>query len=266
MVEPDEPRTLRFAMPPSLGPDKLVASTSSVRSFLERALGRAVDVTVSQSYDVLLRNLLSGAVDAAHAPPFVCAQAEPQGISVVARVVRRGRATYGAALLGKKGAATTLAPGKRRRAGWVDRHSVAGHLLPIAHLRKLGLSPERVFVEQRFLGSYQEALQALLGGEVDVASVHCLGGDARSSLEIVDHFVPGGASSVEVLAITEEVPGDAIVAREPAHGAALAEAFLRLHADVEGGALLDEVFQADRFEPAPAMAYRALYHVAPREP
>lgn len=260
MDDSDVARPVRFALPPSLGPDRLVPSTARLRDVLEAATGRTIDVTVSHSYEVLLRNLLSGAVDAAHAPPFVCAQAEPQGIRVVARVVRRGRSTYGAALVARKGAATQLRLGGDLRVAWVDRSSVAGHLLAKAYLRKRGLPPESLFAEERFAGSYEAAVRALLDGDVDVASVHAIGREERSARDAVERVAPGRGDDVQVLALTDEVPSDAVVARDDRTAQLVARAFLAMPKDV-----VDEVFTAERFEPAPPMGYRALYHLAPRD-
>jgi phosphonate transport system substrate-binding protein len=260
MDDTDGGRPVRFALPPSLGPERLVPSTARLRRVLEAATGREVDVTVSQSYEVLLRNLLSGAVDAAHAPPFVCAQAEPQGIRVVARVVRRGRSTYGAALIARADRKTTLRLGTDLKVAWVDRSSVAGHLLAKAYLRKRGLPPESLFAEERFLGSYEAAVRALLDGDVDVASVHAIGRDERSARDAVELVAPGQGGDVEILAMTDEVPSDAVVARDERTATLIARAFLSMPKDV-----VDEVFTAERFEPAPPMGYRALYHLAPRD-
>src|ERR1043165_8185385 len=126
---------LRFALPPSLGTERLVDETRLLREALTDLLAENVDVTVSQSYESLTRNLLSSAVDAAHAPPFVCAQVEPRGVPIVARAVRHGRSTYGAALVKKKGADVSLLRTKNLRLAWLDRRSVAGYLLPVAHLK-----------------------------------------------------------------------------------------------------------------------------------
>src|ERR1043166_4669487 len=137
---------LRFALPPSLGTERLVDEKRLLREALTDLLAENVDVTVSQSYEALTRNLLSGAVDAAHAPPFVCAQVEPQGVVIVARAVRHGRSTYGSALVKRKGSDTSLVRPKQIRAAWVDPQSVAGYLLPVAHLKSTRrIDPARHF-------------------------------------------------------------------------------------------------------------------------
>ncbi len=78
-----ERRPLRFALSPAQDEQRLVFTSRALRVELETAFGRPVDVTVSRSFDVLVRNLLSGAVDAAHAPGEVCARASLAGLFVV---------------------------------------------------------------------------------------------------------------------------------------------------------------------------------------
>lgn len=258
---------LRFALPPSLGTERLLEETRALRSALEDLLASPVDVTVSQGYDALARNLLSGAVDVAHAPPLVCARVEPQGIVVAARAVRHGRASYGAALVRRRGSDTSLSRPKAIRAAWVDPLAVAGYLLPVSHLKTSRLvDPARHFASQAFFGSYPAALAAVLEGRADLCAVHALKGRPESAREAIERQAPGRSFDFDVLEITSEVPGDAIVVRRGLDPAPLQAAFLHLHTEEAGRQLLARVFAAERFEAAPPQAYRALYAVAPQEP
>lgn len=257
---------LRFALPPSLGTERLVEHTQLLRTVLEDLLVTPVDVTVSQTYEALTRNLLSGAVDAAHAPPFVCAQVEPQGVTVAARAVRHGRATYGAAFVRRKGSEVSLVRPKGLRAAWVDPRSVAGYLLPVSHLRSARrVDPDRYFAEQSFYGSYPAALSALLEGKAELAAVHALKGKPESVLEALEAHLPGQSASFEVLEVTAEVPGDGVVVGKSGDAKAVKAAFLHLEKEAPGRKLLAELFHAERFEAAPPASYRALYAVAPKD-
>lgn len=257
---------IRFALPPSLGTEMLVDRTRAVRAALTDLLACDVDVTVSQSYEALTRNLLSGAVDAAHAPPFVCAQLEPQGVTIVARAVRHGRATYGAALVKRKGSDTSLVRPKSIRAAWVDPHSVAGYLLAVAHLKSSRrIDPARHFAEQTFFGSYPAALAAVLDGRADLCAIHAQKGSPETVIEAAKQHAPGREGEVELLEMTAEVPGDGVAVAKGANAEAFKNAFLHLHKEKMGQDLLARVFVAEKFESAPPNGYRALYAVAPRE-
>jgi phosphonate transport system substrate-binding protein len=256
----------RFALPPSTGVDDISEPVRHLRDFLGDKLGRPTDVTVSRSYEVLSRNLLSGAVDAAWAPPFVCAQTEPRGGQVLVRAVRRGRSEYCSALVVRKGKAAGLRGLQGKRAAWVDPHSVAGYLLPVAYLRQQGYDPAVLFSDQLFAGSYPGAASAVLEDHADVAAVHALAGDPDSLAESLRVTAPGFEDKLEAVVFTDPVPSDGVLLGPRAADVkdALTRALLALPESEAGKALIDEVFHADAFEPARPMSYRALHAVAPR--
>lgn len=250
----------RFGLPPSLGTERLVEQTQALRAALQKTLGEDVDVVVCRDYDALRQALLSGAVDCAHAPPFVCAQVEPQGTPIVARAVRRGRSTYASAFVVKKGPTPARLQPRTLRAAWVDPQSVAGHLLPKAHLRAKRHVVEHFFVDELFYGSYGAALQAVVDGEADVAGVHVIPGDAKSLAVALEAHLAGASTSLMAIEVTAEVPGDGIAARADVDGARVLAAMLSLPA-----ALVDDLFKAERFEKGTPGAYRPLYAIAPPE-
>ncbi len=257
---------LRFALPPSLGAERLVEHTQRLRAALEDLLVMPVDVTVSQTYEALTRNLLSGAVDAAHAPPFVCAQLEPQGLTVAARAVRHGRASYGSAFVRRVGSDASLSRPKGLRAAWVDPRSVAGYLLPVAHLRTARrIEPDVHLASQTFFGSYPAALRALVDNKADIAAVHAQKGNPDSVVEALETHLPGSSTTLEALEVTAEVPGDGVVVGKGGDAKAITAVFLHLQKEALGRKLLTELFHAERFEACPPASYRALYAVAPKD-
>lgn len=258
--------SFRFGLPPSLGGDSLRARSERLTAFLHRALGQQAEVSQAASYEALAKDLLAGRLDAAWAPPFVCARVEAMGVRVLARGVRRGRSSYRAALLCRAGTGLTLDRLEGRKVAWVDRDSVGGYLLPVAHLKACGLDPSQVFSSQSFAGSYRSALEAVLGGSADVATIFCppapTGLDFTPGLEEV---LPGHADRFELIAYTDEAPNDGVpvaMGLAPQLVDTLEKALLELDGTAEGQALLQELFHAERFEPAPRMGYRALYRVA----
>lgn len=250
---------LRFGLPPSLGTERLVEQTQSLRAALQAGLDEDVDVVVTRDYDALRQALLSGAVDCAHAPPFICAQVEPQGVPIIARVVRRGRSSYASAFVVKKPVVVRLAP-RALRAAWVDPMSVAGHLLPKAHLRAKRHVVEHFFLSEVFHGSYAAALQAVIDGDADVAGVHVIPGDAKSLAVALETHLPGAAEVLQALEVTAVVPSDGVAARVDVDAARLQRVLMALPR-----ALLNDVFHADAFEKAQPHGYRPLYAIAPPE-
>ena len=150
------------------------------------------------------------------------------------------------------------------KASWCDRDSVGGYLLPVALLRSKGLDPRKLFVSQAFSGSYQASLDALLKGEADLTSVFASGGKGVV-VSGVDELLPGRQHLVKAVADTEESPNDgvAVALTTPIELAVeLEQVLLELHRSPEGASILKETFNAERFEVAPRMGYRALYRVA----
>lgn len=256
---------LRFALPPSLGAQAQERAHLLERYFSE-ALVRSTEVRVAESYESLSRDLLSGRVQAAWAPPFVCARLEAMGTRVLLRGVRAGASAYRAALLCRASEPLTLEKLWGRSAAWSDRDSVGGYLLATSYLRSKGLDPAKVFFAQSFVGSYSAAATAVAEKRADVTSIFApvssVGGSGSTNLEEV---APNLVGALVPFAFTEETPNDGVAVAISAPAllvAALEKLLLELPQSPEGAKLIKEVFGADCFEPAPRMSYRALYRVA----
>lgn len=255
--------TLRFAVPPSVATAEAAAHLTSV---LGAQLGGAVLVQRSESYQALGNDLLAGKIDAAWAPPFICARIEAMGARILARGVRRGASTYRSALLCRAGAGLQLERLDGVSAAWVDRDSVGGYLLPMALLKANKVDPRRAFRSQQFVGSYPAAIQAVLDRTADLTAVFAPPASVSASgLDGVLEVLPAAADRVEAFAFTEESPNDAVavaMSAPPELVRKLEEVLLSLHESTAGRDVLRAAFKADRFEPSPRLAYRALYRVA----
>lgn len=255
---------LRLALPPSLGPVVAGERGRRLETFLGEAMKRTTKVVIAASYEGLAKELLSGRCDAAWAPPFVCARIEAMGVRVLVRGVRNGSSSYRAALLCRSDAALTVESLQGTTASWCDRDSVGGYLLPLALLRSRGMDPNKVLAAQTFSGSYQASLDALLSGQADLTSVFASSGKDGATSGI-EELLPGRQHLVKVIAYTDESPNDgvAVAMSTPAELAMdLERVLLQLHDSPEGASILKATFNADRFEVAPRMGYRALYRVA----
>ena len=256
------PRTaFRFGLPPSLPVAPVPGAAGRLTRVLSGIVGRPVQLVSFVEYEALTEALRRGDVDAAWAPPLVAARAEALGARVLVRPLRRGSVRSRSALLVRADSPLQLETLGGSIAAWVDRTSVAGHLLPLAWLRERGLDPLRLFGQQLFLGSYQAALEALLGGEADVAAVFAPpeGEDLRQSVEEV---APGRAQDVRVLACTMPALHDAwVVAPHVSvlEALRLERGLLAVRELPEGTALLRDVVRADRLERAPELGHRELF-------
>ena len=256
---------VRFAMPSSLGTDTPVRA-AQLQAHLTAALGRETEVILPATYEQLARELLSGKVDAAWAPPFVCARIEAMGVRVLVRGVRDGASAYRAALLTRRDSNVSLDTLKGATAVWSDRDSVGGYLLAMAFLRERGLDPAKTFHAQDFVGNYRNALETVLAGKADVTSVFApTPREGHPVVTGLNQMWPEKVGEFRVLGFTEEAPNDGVAVSMSAASATVTElekTLLSLHLTPAGAAVLKECFHADKFELSPRMGYRALYRVA----
>ena len=267
VIAPPPPRqTFRFALPPSLGADAAFERAKRLEQHLDVMLGRHAEVVVAASYESLAKDLLGGKIDAAWAPPFVCARVEAMGVRVLVRGVRQGTSQYRAALVARADSHVTLEKLSGLTAVWTDRDSVGGYLLAVAFLRSKGLDPSKVFFAQQFAGSYHAALDTLLSGKADISSVFAQPSSPKAPEATgLDQLLPDRKGELAVVAFTDLSPNDGVavsMSASPVLVTALEKTLLTLHQSPEGAALLTDTFSAERFEPAPRMGYRALYRVA----
>jgi len=256
---------VRFALPSSLGPDASQRA-SQLESWLKEALGRETEVVVASTYESLARELLSGKVDAAWAPPFVCARIEAMGVRVLVRGQRNGASTYRAALMCRADSQVSLESLKGTTAAWSDRDSVGGYLLPVAFLRERSLDPARVFARQEFCGSYRAALEAVAKGDVDLTSIFAPSAKAGlGETTGVEEVWPAKSAEFRALAFTDEAPNDGVAVSmnlSPALVTELEKVLISMSHSELGAKVLKDCFNAEKFEAAPRMGYRALYRVA----
>jgi signal transduction histidine kinase len=123
----------------------------------------------ARTYEIVEQELAAGRVDMALATADQCNFFEPRSRAVL-RAVRAGRWYYHSAFICRVEEHLTLEQLRGLRAAWVAPLSTAGYLLPIRHLESAGLPPSELFAEQRFYGTYRQALLAVLLGHADVTA------------------------------------------------------------------------------------------------
>jgi len=258
----DEPM-FTFGLPPSLGQQPAWNLAREFADVLFRA--RFGSVIPFPTYDALEEALVSGKVDAAWGPPLICARIETAGGLVALRGVRAGAVTYRSALLCRARDQFDLATigdgGFRPRAVWVSAWSMAGFVLPKAHLRGAGIDCKSMLLSEQMLGSYTACMDALLTWDADLTAsfVGKQGLDAIWGAERMRRF--------RTLAFTDETPNDAVVLAAnlaPERVAELTKNLDALLANERSQKLLAAAFSVDGFERPPANTYSPL--LALREP
>lgn len=250
--------SLILLFPPSLGRLKAGARAQALADMLGRSLHEPVAIDVAATYAELEQRVLESDVDLAWAPPSVCARAEAAAPAVF-KSIRRGRAEYYSALVGRARATPALDGLTGLRAAWVDPLSAGGHLLAVSLLRKLGSDPDRVFSEQTYHGSYQGAMLAVLGGQAEVSAVYARDPDPAAAREALSAHVGASASELAAFAFTDPTPNDGLIVTSRAgHVAQLIFDLEKLTDSAQGPDLMCEIFEADRLVRAARGDYGAV--------
>lgn len=224
-------------------------------TWLGKELGTPVTPRAALSYEELGRLVRDGEVDLAWLPPIVYIDLlADRAIDPLCVHWRATEASYQAVLLVREDGKIQSVEGLRgSRVAWVDPFSAAGYVLPRIKLAALGIDPRTSFSEQRFCGSHDAAVRALLAGKSDVAGTFATLGDDGRVARGAWSDVPE-ASTLRVLAAFGSIPADVTAARlqlEPAMKESVTRALARACDD--GGeitTLVREVFGVDCFKAA----------------
>ena len=226
-----------------------------------RALGRHLGITVEHrhaaSYEALGDDVRAGRIDLAWLPPIVFIRLG-EVVRPVGSILRGGAAAYESALV-------TLASSPWQslenlggaRAGWVDRSSASGYVLPRVNLVLRGIDPQATFQSETFHGSHRSLMQALRDGLCDVAGTYTRLDERRQPKTGAWSEVEG--AKVRVLATFGEVPPDVLAVRSflaPRIGDAIFAALRDIC--LEDMALVESVFGGQELKEGLAPGYDAL--------
>lgn len=201
--------SLRLLLPPSVGRSRARARAELLDQSLRADLAEPVQVEVASDYG----ELAARAERDAHLvwmPPTICARLEPL-VRALYKCQRFGRTTYRSAIVARSGTVLSLRDLRGKRVAWVDRLSVGGYLLAVAELRRAGMDPDRELASQTYVGSYPEALAAVLSGGADAAALTVRDDSVASLREALASY--GGrraAEELHAIRISGESPNDAL--------------------------------------------------------
>lgn len=207
---------------PTLRPDVLATEHAPIRRYLERELGRPVQLQVADSYDEAVERLVDGDVPYVWVPhrtalhALELAKERKAVVDVLAvKVVDGSTSTDGYLVVPRESTANTPADLKGHVICYPDRLSSTGYHLPRQFLVSQGLNPDVDFVPH-FSGNHEQVLRDLMAG------VCALGGTFSNNLNSADdRGIP--VAQLRVLAITGSTMHDAILAG-PAADRTLAKA------------------------------------------
>ncbi len=172
--------SFRLLLPASMGRGATLIGATTLENALNALPDMNARVLVATDYQDIERRLEAGEVDAAWAPPDICARVNA---AAVLRMVRFGSPSYLSAILADREREISPKALAGLRAAWVDRESAGGYRLPVSHLRRRGVEPDDVLASQTFRGTYTAALVDVLEGRADLTAIHTSHATREAALE-----------------------------------------------------------------------------------
>jgi phosphonate transport system substrate-binding protein len=222
-----------------------------------------LDTKFVDSYDALARMLRQEEVHVAWLPPVVFVVLhEAKIVDPLVGNHRAGQAAFHCALVVHADSRIHTLDGLRgTRAAWIDPFSASGYVMPRIQLAALGVDPRTVFAEQRFLGSHDAAINAVLDNEADVAGTFARVDGAGIVTSGGWSQLPRARSMVRVLATFGHIPADVIAVHR--HVASdlrerLTVAFVAASFDAQASALVRRLFGVEEFRRDDTQSYASL--------
>ena len=225
------PSVLNVALVPNQNQQKVFASVGPLGTYLKRALGVRVNLTVPANYAAVVQGMASGHVDVAYFGGLTYEQAKKfVPCEPIVTAAHGGVTTYHSLIIVPANSSyhliSDLAGQKKITFAFGDPSSTSGHLYPLVGLNDAGINPDKDFAHVRFTGNHQAAALAVENGAAQAGAVE---DDILAQLEkqgVVD------ATKIRVIWESASIPGYPWVARE-ALGATtirrIATAFLGIH-------------------------------------
>jgi phosphonate transport system substrate-binding protein len=255
------PRPFVFGVPkPRSGTEDKLAE---IVAWIGKSAEVDLRVETALSYEVLANCMREKTIDLAWLPPILFVHLEREGLAMpLVSHVRAGAASFHAALIVRaKSNVRTIASMRGARAAWVDPQSASGYVLPRIQLVALGIDPRTTFSDERFCGSHEGVVEALMSGAADVgatfATVNGAGVVSRGGWS----DVPGGTEAVRVLTTFGSIPSDLIAVRtnlERRIAEAIGRGFVAASHDPVMGPLAKDLFGVEEWRLGSTESYAAL--------
>lgn len=258
----DDTQSLVYAFAPQ-GGSRSSASLERFVAYLSDRVGRPVEARRAQDYAELEDWLRTGEVHLAWVPPIVYLRVEAQGnIRPVVCHVREGHAYFRSALVvHRQSTYTGVRSLQGAKAAWVDPLSASGYVLPRLHMVKERIVPSLALSEERFYGSHERAILAVIRREADVAATF-------ARFDVAGRPVYGGWSRIEgadeairVLGTVGAIPADVTVASlalDPKLIGAVGGALSSARQSSETRQLVKDTFGVEEFREGERADYDAL--------
>ncbi len=255
---------LTLAFIPQESPDKLIGDIEAISAWLSAEVGVPVRGFVTIDHAAAVEALRNGDADISFmgALPFVLAENQIGAEALLAEVYRGSPVYTGRLFVRRDSGIRTLADLRGRDIAFADPISESGYLYPLDLMVREGFFAQgqdagEFFGRVFFAGGYQQAMQAMATGLVDVAA-------ASQYAELL--LTPEQQAEVIWIAESAPIPSHVVIGRkdlEPEIKAGFVAAMLKLNAP-ENQAMLRHVYSPDGYVAADPAAYDGVREVAKR--
>ncbi len=258
MSSPHLQRIVFGLVVPSAG-SGLGERVDQLAQWMSERIGVSIQRRDAASYEALATDVREGRTDVAWLPPIVYVRLGDV-VTPLGSILRGGASAYEAALIVRADSKIqTIDALRGARAGWVDRWSAAGFVLPRMKLALLGVDPRTLFRTETFHGSHRSMIKALLDGACDVAGTYARADDKGVVSAGAWSEIDGAA--VHVLATFGAIPPDVLAVRtavaDRIREKAVA-AFREACSDAETRVLIRDVFGGEDLKEGLAPGYDSL--------
>lgn len=163
---------LNVAVIPALSAEAQNQQLKSLADYLKDKLKIVVNFQVAKDYNKAVDLLVEEKVEIAYLGPLTYIKAKkrnPEIEPILAPIEKStGRPTYTSVIIANSASGIKkITDLKGKKFAFVSKSSTSGYLVPIIHLKKVGIEPERDFSNIKYSGSHDQAEADLEAGIVD---------------------------------------------------------------------------------------------------
>jgi len=262
-VKKGQTKRLVFALAWQGSSEPMGERFGELTTWLSARTGLAIAPRMALSYVELERMARSGQAHLAWLPPLVYLRLEKERQVVhLVKSERAGHATFHAAMIVRSDSPIrSLEMLRGSRAAWVDRWSASGYVIPRATLAGRGLAPRDLFREERFYGSHEAVVGAVLSGRANIGGTYAQLTEQGRLLRGSWSGIHGGEAGIRVLMTVGSIPGDVVAAHtalDENERSVITKALLSVPKDAQMAQTMRRIFGAEGFRDGPLTGYDAL--------
>lgn len=195
------PETLKVALLLDENASELIKRNQPLKDYLEKELGKKVDLVVTTDYSSMIEAMRFGRIDIAYFGPlsYVLAKGKAD-IEPFAAMVSDGKPTYRSVVIANANAnVNSLSDIKGKKVAFGDRASTSSHLIPKTLMAEAGVVNDRDY-QQHFVGSHDAVAVNVANGNAEVGGLSEVIWKTLLERKLVD------AGKVKVIAYSKEYP------------------------------------------------------------